>query len=38
MWCEPGAPVPQSLPRSIAVPWVAASEAVGMPPVLTYAT
>nr|ARO50091.1 indoleamine 2,3-dioxygenase [Yamagishiella unicocca] len=37
VWCEPGPP-PSSLPAVLAVPWVRVAAAVGMPPVLTYAT
>lgn len=37
MWCEPGPP-PAVLPAVLAVPWAAVASAVGMPPVLTYAT
>ncbi|KAG2450682.1 hypothetical protein HYH02_004521 [Chlamydomonas schloesseri] len=37
MWCEPGPP-PAVLPAVLAVPWARVSAAVGMPPVLTYAT
>nr|AIF73519.1 indoleamine 2,3-dioxygenase [Volvox ferrisii] len=37
MWCEPGPP-PAVLPAVLAVPWAAVASAIGMPPVLTYAT
>ncbi|KAG2450623.1 hypothetical protein HYH02_004463 [Chlamydomonas schloesseri] len=37
VWCEPGPP-PAVLPAVLAVPWARAAAAVGMPPVLTYAT
>ncbi|KAG2438059.1 hypothetical protein HXX76_005669 [Chlamydomonas incerta] len=37
MWCEPGPP-PALLPAVLAVPWARLSAAVGMPPILTYAT
>jgi hypothetical protein len=37
MWCEEG-PTPGVLPAVIAQPWVAVSGALGMPPVLAYAT
>jgi indoleamine 2,3-dioxygenase len=37
MWCEEG-PTPSLLPAVIAQPWVAVSGALGMPPVLVYAT
>eukprot|EP00197_Chlamydomonas_leiostraca_P010343 CAMPEP_0202859958 /NCGR_PEP_ID=MMETSP1391-20130828/1867_1 /ASSEMBLY_ACC=CAM_ASM_000867 /TAXON_ID=1034604 /ORGANISM="Chlamydomonas leiostraca, Strain SAG 11-49" /LENGTH=241 /DNA_ID=CAMNT_0049539073 /DNA_START=40 /DNA_END=762 /DNA_ORIENTATION=+ len=37
MWCESPGP-PQSLPPVLAVPWAAVSRALGMPPVLVYAT
>ncbi|PNW70203.1 hypothetical protein CHLRE_17g710200v5 [Chlamydomonas reinhardtii] len=37
MWCEPGPP-PAVLPAVLAVPWARVAAAVGMPPILTYAT
>lgn len=37
LWCD-GPGVPAALPAKLAVPWVAVSGALGMPPVLTYAT
>ena len=37
MWCE-GGPTPQALPAAIAVPWSQVAAALGMPPILTYAT
>jgi len=39
MWCERGkATTPTVLPARLAQPWAAVSKAVGMPPVLVYAT
>jgi hypothetical protein len=38
MWCD-GLPQPPAvLPATLAVPWALVSHALGMPPVLTYAT
>ncbi|PNW70291.1 hypothetical protein CHLRE_17g713700v5 [Chlamydomonas reinhardtii] len=37
VWCEPGPP-PAVLPAVLAVPWARVAAAVGMPPILTYAT
>ena len=36
-WCDGPAP-PAALPARLAAPWVAVAEALGMPPVLVYAT
>jgi indoleamine 2,3-dioxygenase len=37
MWCD-GPDVPSSLPQVLAQPFAAVSAAIGMPPVLVYAT
>eukprot|EP00878_Enallax_costatus_P026963 GHUV01028979.1.p1 GENE.GHUV01028979.1~~GHUV01028979.1.p1 ORF type:complete len:313 (+),score=89.64 GHUV01028979.1:62-1000(+) len=37
LWCD-GPDVPQTLPAVIAKPWAHVSVAIGMPPVLVYAT
>lgn len=37
MWCDGPAP-PPALPARLAAPWVAVAGALGMPPVLVYAT
>jgi hypothetical protein len=37
LWCD-GPGTPQALPAALAAPWAAVAAALGMPPVLVYAT